>query len=217
MRCIKQIGILIHTIIIDQVTRPATLAIIIANVFVFIVSYLAPNEMDYYLVLRPILVTEYKFLWQVFTYMFMHGGFWHIALNMLILLMFGMQLERHWGSSEFLAYYLFSGIGAGLFILIFNMATGDVMTATLGASGAVYGLLLAFATLFPRANVYLMGLIPVRAPIFVLGATAVSLFSQITGLRGGISHIGHLAGFLFGYIYFLVRMGINPIKVFFDR
>jgi membrane associated rhomboid family serine protease len=86
-----------------------------------------------------------------------------------------------------------------------------------GASGAVFGVLLAFATLYPEAMIYIFGIIPVRAPILVLGYTVISLFFGVSGGGGNVAHFTHLAGFAFAYLYFLVRLGINPIAVFIDH
>ena len=91
------------------------------------------------------------------------------------------------------------------------------MIPVLGASGAIYGLLLAYATLFPDSRLYIFGFFPLRAPVAVLLFAGLALFSQLTNARSGVAHLTHLAGFVFGYFYFLARMGINPIKVFFRR
>ena len=120
------------------------------------------------------------------------------------------QLERHMGSTEFLALYLFTGIGTGLFSLLLG-------TAVVGASGAIYGLLLAFATYFPHARIYIMGILPIRAPIAVLVFAGLSIFFQFSGLIGGVAHLAHLAGIVLAFLYFVVRLGINPIRVFMER
>jgi membrane associated rhomboid family serine protease len=83
----------------------------------------------------------------------------------------------------------------------------------LGASGAVFSVLLAFATFFPSAMIYIFGIIPIRAPILVLGYTAIELFAQISGGGGNIAHLTHLAGFLFAFLYFVLRLGVNPVRV----
>jgi len=121
------------------------------------------------------------------------------------------------GSTEFLLFYLIAGIGAGAFSLLVYWYSGMYRVWLLGASGAVYAVLLAFATYFPDAHLYVMGIFPIRAPILVLGFAAIALFSQVFSVSSGIAHLTHLAGFGFAYLYLLVRQGINPIQVFFGR
>jgi membrane associated rhomboid family serine protease len=194
----------------------ATLTLIIINVGLFLVTFLFPRT-TIYLALTPYLVVRERAIWQVVTYMFIHGGTWHILFNMLALFIFGTPLERKLGSSEFLLYYFITGVGAGLATLVINWYTGLAIIPVVGASGAIYGLLLAYATLYPDARLFIFGILPLRAPIAVLLFAGLALFSQLTGTRNGVAHLTHLAGFVFGYLYFLIRMGINPIKVFFRR
>jgi membrane associated rhomboid family serine protease len=194
----------------------ATLTLIILNVGLYLINLLFPRTMAY-LALTPYLVVRERAVWQVLTYMFVHGGTWHILFNMLALFIFGTPLERRLGSSEFLLYYFITGIGAGLATLIVNWYTGLAIIPVVGASGAIYGLLLAYATLYPDARLFIFGILPLRAPIAVLLFAGLALFSQLTGTRNGVAHLTHLAGLVFGYLYFLIRMGINPLKVFFRR
>ena len=186
------------------------------NVLVFLFQRLTPNSIRF-LAMNPVFVVEGNFWWQPFTYMFAHASISHLFFNMLGLFFFGTQVERRWGSNEFLLYYLLTGTLAGVFSLAFYILTGNMMVFLLGASGAVFAVLLAFATLFPTAMIYLFGVIPIRAPILVLGYTAIELFSQMRGAGSGIAHLTHLAGFLFGFLYFVSRLEINPIRVFLDE
>ena len=201
----------------------ATMVLIGLNVLVFVIGlfwkvYLPLQRItlpgtDLYLGLRPPLVLKAGYVWQVFTYMFVHGDFYHIFFNMLGLLIFGAQLEKRMGSSEFLLLYLFTGIGTGLFSLLLGMNN-----VFMGASGAIYALLLAFAVYFPDARIGILFVpIPMRAPIFVVVFIVMSLVFHFTGLFGRMSHLGHLAGIALSYLYFLVRIGINPIRHFIDR
>ncbi|MBA7611286.1 Rhomboid protease AarA [subsurface metagenome] len=192
-----------------------TLTLIILNVALFLINMLFPLRSLYYLALIPSRVIESKAYWQVVTYMFVHGGTFHILFNMLALFIFGTQLERKLGSTEFLIYYLVTGVGAGLFTLVFNWYSGLKHIPVVGASGAIYGLLLAYATLLPDSRLYIFGILPLKAPVAVLLFAGIAIFSQLTGTRGGVAHLAHLAGLGFGYLYFLIRLGINPIKVFF--
>ncbi len=193
-----------------------TLTLIVMNVGLFLINILIPRSMAY-LALTPYLVIRQGAFWQVVTYMFVHGGTFHILFNMLALFLFGTQIERKLGSTEFLIYYLCTGIGAGLFTLVFNWYTGLALIPVVGASGAIYGLLLAYATLFPDSRLFIFGMFPLKAPVAVLLFAGIALFSQISGSRSGIAHLTHLAGLVFGFIYFLVRLGINPFNVFFRR
>lgn len=136
-------------------------------------------------------------IWQLVTYMFMHASFDHILFNMFALWMFGYVLENYWGSRRFLFYYLICGIGAGIINL---MVPG--WASTVGASGAVYGILLAFGMMFPEERIYLYFIMPIKAKWFVIGYAAIELF---LGLQGGdgVAHFAHLGGMLFGLLLIL--------------
>jgi membrane associated rhomboid family serine protease len=194
----------------------ATIGLIVANVLVFLLTIVSRRVIGY-LALTPGLVVQYNAWWQIFTYMFVHAGVWHLLFNMLALFLFGLPLERNLGSSEFLLYYFVAGLGAGLTTLVVNYYSGLGSIPVVGASGAIYALLLAYATLFPDARIFIFGLIPLRAPVAVLLFAGLELFFQFSGTMGGVAHLAHLAGLLFGYLYFLVRFGVNPLRVFFRR
>ncbi len=168
----------------------------------------------YYFGLRPILVIEKHYIWQIFTYMFLHGGFLHIFLNMYALLIFGIPVEQAWGSRRFLLYYAFTGIGAGVIILTINTFLGGVnyITPTIGASGAVFGLLLAFGMLFPDAEILIFFIIPMRAKFLVLLYGGIEFYSLVASSgQSPVSHAGHLGGIIFGLIFFLIirKRGIS--------
>jgi membrane associated rhomboid family serine protease len=136
-------------------------------------------------------------LWQLVTYMFLHAGFMHIFFNMLALWMFGSVLEREWGSREFLKYYLLTGLGGGLCYALFNM---NSTVPTVGASGAIYGLLVAYAVLFPESIIYVYFVIPLKAKWLAVifgGIEFVTSFAQ----GSGIAHLAHLGGMAVGYVY----------------
>ena len=193
-----------------------TLILIVINVAFYLVNILFPRTFVY-LALTPILVFRAHAYWQVFTYMFIHGGMTHILFNMLALFLFGSQLERRLGSYEFLAYYLVSGLGAGLFTLVFNWYTGMAGIPVVGASGAIYGLLLAYATLFPDSVIFIFGIFPLKSPVAVLLFAAIAIFSQFSNTSVGVAHLTHLAGIIFGYLYFRIRLGEDPLRIFFRR
>ncbi|MBI4481318.1 MAG: rhomboid family intramembrane serine protease [Acidobacteria bacterium] len=148
--------------------------------------------------LVPALVTGRFYLWQLITYLFLHGGLFHLLINMLVLWMFGGELERAWGTRRFLKYYFFTGVGAGVCIVALSW---NFLVPTIGASGAIYGLLLAYGILFPDRIIYLYFLIPVRAKYFVAIIGFFAFLGSISGARTGVSHIGHLGGLVCGLIY----------------
>ncbi|MEE9219349.1 MAG: rhomboid family intramembrane serine protease [Acidobacteriota bacterium] len=152
--------------------------------------------------LVPADVLQRGWIWQLGTYMFLHsvGGFLplHLILNMLMLWIFGGDLERSWGSREFLRYYLFTGVGAGLTVLA---VTPGSPIPTIGASGALYGILMAYGMLFPNRIVLLYFVFPVRVKWLVLFAGLLTLYASLTQPGGGVSHLAHLGGLVFGWIY----------------
>lgn len=153
--------------------------------------------------------------WQILTHMFMHGGFWHIFFNMYSLLMFGSILERSLGPKKFLIFYFVTGLGAAALhtgvewmqarVFIANGAVNAyqalLMTPTLGASGAIYGILIGFAMLYPQAQLMLIfPPIPVKAKWLVVIFAVIELFSGINGIQDGVAHFAHLGGMLFGWL-----------------
>ncbi len=148
--------------------------------------------------LNPARVWNDYVIWQVFTYIFLHGGFTHILFNLLALWMFGGELENYWGSSKFLRFFLFCGIGAGVFTVVFFRHHYMLI---IGASGAIYGMLLAFGWLFPNRPIYIYFLFPVPAKYMVVIFGLIELFSSAEGTGGGIAHLTHLGGLLFGLFY----------------
>ena len=193
----------------------ATLVLIAVNVGVFFLTRMSTGFLVN-LAMVPAYVMRGR-VWLLFTYMFAHGSISHLFFNMLGLFFFGTHVERELGSSEFLLFYFLTGILAGVFSFAAYAATGAWVTFLIGASGAVYAVLLAFAALFPGSIIHVWGILPVRAPVLVLAYTAIEVGSQLFSFRSGIAHLTHLAGFGFAYLYFLVRLGINPIRRFFPR
>lgn len=141
-------------------------------------------------------------VWQPFTYLFLHSPWMpsHILLNMLMLWMIGGDLERHWGGRRYLAYYLTCGVGAGLFVAAVGLARNP-QGVTIGASGAIFGLLLAYGTIFSERIIYLMMVFPVRAKILVLILGGIEFFSLFGQAPDGVSHVAHLSGIAVGWIY----------------
>jgi membrane associated rhomboid family serine protease len=161
-------------------------------------GFMEESALTYYFGLRAD-AFWHGWIWQIVTYMFLHGGFTHILFNMLGLWMFGSQLESEWGSRTFLKYYFFTGIGAGLTnAAIFPHSS----VPTVGASGALYGLLLAYGVLYPHRKIYLYFIIGIPAWLFVTGFGFFALVNGVAlGQGSGIAHFAHLGGLLFGLIY----------------
>ena len=135
--------------------------------------------------------------WQLITYMFLHGGFGHIFMNLFALWMFGQSIENFWGTKRFVYDYFLTGIGAALL----HMFIGGGGAPTVGASGAVYGILLAFGMMFPeRPIMLLIPPIPIKAKYFVLIFGGLELFNGVVGTATGVAHFAHLGGMLVGYI-----------------
>lgn len=194
--------------------------IIIINIFVLIMAKLKPDFMyETFSLFYP--TSQYFHWWQPLTHMFMHGGFWHLFFNMYTLYVFGSVLERIWGPKKFLLFYFVTGLGAAALhtgvewlqsIHYMNqIAEGSLaaqaalhalkMTPTVGASGAIYGLLLGYAMLFPDSVLTLIfPPISLKAKWFVLIFAGIELATGITGMGGGIAHFAHLGGMLFGWL-----------------
>lgn len=190
-----------------------TLYIVIINCIVFAVNYFIPyNRLVNYGALNVFMVEVKHTYWQFFTYMFIHTGGFHLFFNMLSLCMVGFVIERTIGSKEFLLYYLLCGVLSGVFSFFVYKFTGQYFIFLLGASGAIYSLLFAYSVLFPRRIIYIWGIIPLPAVVLVLAFALIEILALIKG-GDGISHLTHMFGFLAGWLYFIVRMGINPIKV----
>jgi membrane associated rhomboid family serine protease len=152
--------------------------------------------------LMPEAVLKTLAVWQLATYMFLHDpfGFFHITFNMLTLWMFGITLERDWGTRQFLKFYFLCGVGAGVCVVIANALAGDWNSLTIGSSGAIYGLLMAFGMLYPNDTVLFGFLFPIKAKYFVMIIGAIAFLSTFNA-ESGISNFAHLGGMLFGYLY----------------
>ena len=182
---------------------PAIKAIVAANVAVFVVWYFQ-RAVEVPLWMNPQDVVHGQ-VWRLATYMFVHGGFFHILFNMLALWMFGVELERTWGSRYFLKYYFVCGVGAALTTVLLSFLPGIFgqqlyLSRTVGASGAVMGVLLAYALYFPNRPIYMYFVFPIPAKYFVAIIGAISLLSSMGG-GGGIAHTTHLGGLVAGYLY----------------
>lgn len=152
--------------------------------------------------LTPDLVVKHGYIWQVVTYMFLHSTHdpLHILFNMLALWMFGAEIERAWGTRRFLKYYFICGVGAAICVIVVALLFGQGDVPTLGASGAIYGLLLAFGLMFPDVTVFFL-VFPIKAKYLVIIMGALAFFFSVSGGNSGVSNVAHLGGLLIGYVY----------------
>lgn len=220
---------------------PVTGNIIIINFLIWIISELRPEFMyETFALFYP--KSQYFHWWQFVTHMFMHGSFWHIFFNMFTLYMFGSVLERVWGPKKYLLFYFVTGLGAAALhtgvewlqclhwehIVSTGTAADAVManrsiqtlcmTPTVGASGAIYGLLLGYAMLFPDSLMTLLfPPITLKAKWFVLIFAVIELFTGVTGIGGGIAHFAHLGGMLFGLVLILYWKKGNKMYTYYHN
>jgi membrane associated rhomboid family serine protease len=185
---------------------PAVKALIVTNIVMYVVQLLLPATTQY-LGLSPELVFRQAWLWQPVTYMFLHGDLFHILINMLVLWMLGVEFERLWGTIEFLRFYFVSGVGAAATTLLvallpFDFAASVWLSLTVGASGAIYGLLFAYAYYFPtRPMMFFPIPIPIPAKYFVMILGGFAFLSSLDGRASGVAHATHLGGFAAAYLY----------------
>ena len=200
---------------------PVTKALLIANGIVFLLQMLLGDPFFASFMLWPIDTqgtlagTGLGFLpWQLLTYGFLHGGIGHLLFNMLALVMFGAQLEYVWGDRRYLTYYLVCVVGAGLCqlaVVSWSASAGGGVHPTVGASGGVFGLLLAYGMLFPNQRVMLLiPPIPMKARTLVIVYGVVSLLFGVTGTQSGVAHFAHLGGMLFGWLLIRYWRGQPP-------
>ena len=186
----------------DEVFPRGVRALLVVTLLVYVVQQLAPPAFTLLLGLRPADVVGELRLWQPFTYMFLHGGFLHVLFNLLVLWMMGSAIERLWGTREFVTYYLACGLGAAA--LAFALPwTWDRLV--IGASGAIFGVLTAFAVLFPHRTIYLWFVIPVPARYLVLILFGLEVL--LIGSRDGVAHFAHVGGAVTGYAW--LRLGLR--------
>ena len=194
---------------------PAIKILIITNVVTFLVSLVVPI-LVVELGLVPRAVVEQLTVYQLVTYMFLHGGIGHLLVNMLALWMFGTELERTWGTRFFTKYYFVTGIGAGVLTVMWALsplplADSIYYSAVIGASGSIYGILLAYAMYFPHRTIYMYFVFPLQAKYFVMIIGAIAFLSSIGAAGSGIAHAAHLGGLIVGYLY-LKTLRRHPLQ-----
>jgi len=205
-----------------SVFPPVIKNLLIINAAVFLVQLLASNLMlngrplgyllNVWFALNP-LGSNFNFqVWQLITYQFMHGGFGHIFFNMFALWMFGMEIENNWGSKKFLIFYLLCGVVAGLFQLFLTPLLGASPAVTIGASGAVYGVVIGVALMFPDRPIYLYFLLPIKAK-YLVGFLIILEFLLVDSAGSNVAHLAHLGGALAGFLFIMFDSTIDvPLK-----
>jgi membrane associated rhomboid family serine protease len=184
---------------------PAVKALLVLNIALFLLRFVVPG-IELLLGLQPAAVFGKFALWQPISYMFMHGGIGHILFNMLTLWMIGVELERTWGTKYFAQFYFAAGIGAGITQIVLGLVPSPIADqfyyqSTIGASGANFGLLLAYAMYFPHRTIYMYLLFPLQARYFVMILGGITLLLAVSGEGRGVAHTAHLGGLVAGYLY----------------
>lgn len=175
------------------------------NILMFVITQVLGDQAYEYFALFNY-QSDYFKGWQVITHIFMHGSFTHILFNMFGVYMFGSKLEQMWGAKRYLNFYLITGLGAAIIHTLvqdYEITQGlvNVNQPTVGASGALFGILVAFAMYWPNTELYIMFIpVPIKAKYLVIGYAAYELFAGVSGFQAGIAHFAHLGGALFGFI-----------------
>jgi len=172
--------------------------LLVANVAMFVAQLLTGDTLTRALGLTPVKVLQELALYQLVTYMFLHGGLFHILINMFILWMFGTEIEQTWGTKQFFKYYFLTGIAGGLCTVAFQP---NSPIPTIGASGAIYGLLAAYAVMFPNRTIYLYFLIPIKVKYAVLLFIGLEFLASMSATPDGVGHLAHLGGAVVGFVY----------------
>jgi membrane associated rhomboid family serine protease len=204
---------------------PAVKWLLIANIGIFLLQFFGGMTssgryfFDYFM-LRPVDVVSHFFVWQPVTYMFLHGSVFHVAFNMFALWVFGMPLERAFGTRPFLNFYFLCGVGAGICAVLCSYLFGNPGVATLGSSGAIYGILMACAVMFPDQIVLMFFLFQIKMRYYVMVVGAIAFLGTFTP-SSGVSDVAHLSGLGFGYIYIKMRrvrgLRFDPVGMARDR
>ena len=181
-------------------TRAVKIIVLVCSI-TFLVQIISGRAFTANFALTPADVTQNFYIWQLVTYIFLHdtGNILHILFNMLGLWMFGSELEQTWGTRQFTRFFFVCGVGAGL-VMVFLYLIGGGGGSTIGASGAVYGVLLAFGMLFPDRIIYWI-IFPIPAKYFVMILGGIAFFSTFMTSNSGVAHVAHLGGMLCGYVY----------------
>ncbi|MDB3868680.1 rhomboid family intramembrane serine protease [Candidatus Marinimicrobia bacterium] len=192
---------------------PAVKILVVINTIVFFMVEISGMQFELFYSnfgLVPAKFWTSFMIWQPFTYLFLHGGFIHLLFNMFVLWMFGKDLENNWGFIPFLKYYFICGIGAGIVTSIFGWGS---FTPVIGASGAIYGLLLAYGLIYPNRQIYLYGIFPIKVKFMVIGLGIAAFFASMTSIDSTVSHITHISGMLVGLIFLQYKINFKYFKL----
>ena len=191
---------------------PGVKWLLIANIAVFVLTYFAALAGNFaaarWFGLIPYSVLPGLQIWRLVSYLFLHDihGFGHILFNMLALWMFGKDVESAWGTRRFLRFYFTAGLISGLCVVVLNYLFGNPYTNTIGASGAIYALLVVFGMMYPDVTVLFSFLFPIKAKYFVMIIGAITFLSSFQA-NTGVSNFAHLGGMVFGFIYMKMKIG----------
>lgn len=201
--------------------------LILVNIGVYLIQnlFISFFEIDFngLFGLVPVYFLYNLFIWQIVSYMFLHGPILHILINMLILWIFGVDLERQWGGKAFLKYYFVCGIGAGLIQILFNMLffPENQSIPIIGASGAIYGVILAFALIYPEREltflVFFVLPVRIKAKYLAMVLAGISLFSGVFGTDNAVAHFAHLGGMFVGLLYLKFDWQMYSISAQFQK
>lgn len=203
---------------------PAIKWLLIVNVGIYLIQFFgelarAPSVSALFM-LVPRDVVSHFFIWQLVTYMFLHGGVFHVAFNMFALWIFGVQLEQAFGTRKFLNFYFLCGIGAGVCVVLAAYLFGNPGIPTLGSSGAIYGVLMASAVLWPDQIILMFFVFPIKMRYYVMVVGAIAFLGTFTP-NSGVSDVAHLSGLGFGYLYVKMRrvrgFQFDPVGMARDR
>jgi len=199
---------------------PAVKGLIIANVAVYLIQLFGGRgALIANFSLIPSLVVQGE-IWRLFTYQFLHGGVWHIGMNMLMLWMFGCELEQRWGQRFFLKYYFLCAVGGGGAFTTAMYLAGQPNVASIGASAGIYGILMAYGMWFPNRKVFIWFLFPIAIRYLVVFLIALEFVQSIEASGGGIAHAAHFGGMVFGYLYLrwwgASGLGLRPLPGWHD-
>ena len=191
-----------------------TLIIIGINIGVYLLCRMNYRIISY-LAMNPFNLVNFRMYWQIITYAFVHdiSSIQHLLFNMLGLLFFGIPVEKAIGSKEFLLMYLLSGLFCGIASLLIYLASGAFGVFLYGASGCLYAVLLVYAVIYPRAQIFIWGILPIPAPLLIAAYAGIEIADQLLSVKTGVAHMTHIAGFAFAWLYLVIRMNVHPWRV----
>ena len=199
---------------IGPVLTPMVKYLIIGCGLTFLYQWAAGPSLFGIFGLIPNLVLASLYIWQLGTYLFLHADFWHLFVNMFTLWMFGPELERYWGSRQFLRFFLVTGIGAGLLSVVVDPKG---VVPIIGASGSIYGFLMAYGMMFPNRRIYLYFLLPVKVKYFVAVIGVMAFYSAMKSPGSTIAHVAHLGGMIFAFLYLKRWLSLGAVRQAYHR